>query len=58
MTVHTPTGEELRKQRRDLVAQLRIDEDEMRKRLESYQLTPSELETLRRIDDIDYLLAE
>jgi len=56
VTVHTPTVEELEQRRHELSQSLRVGEAEARRRIEGYQVTAEELETLRRIDEVDYLL--
>lgn len=58
MTVQTPTTKDLRELRKALVDQLPGGEKPTRRRLTSYQVTPEELETIRRIDEVDYLLGK
>lgn len=53
-----PSVRDLETERRSLLDESRLTEDELRERAESYRVTPDEVRLLRRLDEIDYLLGE
>lgn len=56
--VLTPSLEELKAKRKNLVAESKMSERELRLRAANYQLGPRESDLLREIDEIDYLLGK
>jgi hypothetical protein len=53
--IHT-TREELEEQRRQLLAEVRMDFSELRDRAAAYNLSAGELDVWHTIEGIDYLL--
>lgn len=53
--IHT-SREELREQREQLLAGIRMDYEELRDRAENYSLSEAELDVWHSIEGIDYLL--
>jgi hypothetical protein len=56
--VLTPTVKSLEDERTELLAALRLTEDELRERAADFLLTPTEARALRRLDEIDFLLGD
>ncbi len=57
-TVISRSETELRAQRQRLLERAGINEDELRRRAENYQLTAEQMDVLTTIDNIDFLLGE
>lgn len=57
-TVISRSETELRAQRQRLLDRAGINEDELRRRAENYQLTAEQMDVLTTIDNIDFLLGE
>lgn len=54
----TPTTSDLQRKREQLLAGIKMPEEELRRRAETYQLTADEIDVLREIDEIDFLLGK
>jgi hypothetical protein len=55
-TVIGKSARELRRERNDLLKQAGLDERELRRRAETYQLTSEQMDILDAVENIDYLL--
>jgi hypothetical protein len=57
-TVLMPTVKGLEAERTELLRSSPLDETELRRRAAVFMLTPDEARTVRRLDEIDFLLGQ